>query len=339
MGLSTAPGGLRFTGRQLATLWAVGAAVLLLAATTGCRARERRPRKVRVFAAASLDQVLADLATHLREAEGLEVETEISGSEEAARKISEYGSPADVLLVADYQVIDWVLGPTYADWNLRFAANELVIGYGEQSRYAAEITTDNWPAVLLRPDVKVARADENLAPIGYQTLLCWQLASIKYKELLGGRDLERTIERRMTQALIRPTVTELVPLLGSRADYAFIYRSVAYGHNVPYVRLAPEVSLADPTQGAFYAKAQIELQETHRTIRGAPIVYGVTIPKGAPNAEGGAQFVAALLSTEGRRALERNGFTVLPEFICDHPDRLPQTLRDDPQVRAAEPSP
>ena len=313
--------------------------LLLSLGLVGCPKRSAPSRRVRVLAAASLDQVLADLAAHLRQTQGLEVETEISGSEEAARKISEYGRQADVLIVADYRVIEWILGAQYADWNLRFAANELVIGYSEQSRYAAEITTQNWPEVLLRSDVKVARADENLAPIGYQTLLCWRLASIKYKDLLQGRDLEGAIEKRMTQALIRPTVTELVPLLGPRADYAFIYRSVAHGHNVPYVRLAPEVNLADPDQAAFYAKAEVKLKQPERTIRGAPIVYGLTVPRSAENPQGGATFVAALLSDEGRRLLDRNGFSPLPKYVCDHPDRLPLALREGLPIQAAEPTP
>jgi molybdate/tungstate transport system substrate-binding protein len=143
----------------------------------------------------------------------------------------------------------------------------------------------------------------------------------------------------MTQALIRPTVTELVPLLGPRADYAFIYRSVAHGHNVPYVRLAPEVNLADPSEADFYAQAEVKLEQPERTIRGAPIVYGLTVPTNAENPRGGAAFVAALLSPQGRRILDRNGFDSLPEYVCDHPDRLPPSLRQGLSIRAAEPGP
>jgi ABC-type molybdate transport system substrate-binding protein len=134
-------------------------------------------------------------------------------------------------------------------------------------------------------------------------------------------------------------VTELVPLLGPRADYAFIYRSVAHGHNVPYVRLVPEVNLADPGQAAFYAQAKVKLEQPERTIRGAPIMYGLTVPPNAANPHGGAAFVAGLLSGEGRRILEGNGFDALPEYVCDHPDRLPPTLREGLSIRPAEPEP
>jgi len=254
---------------------------------------------------------------------------QISGSQEAARKVSEYGLPADVVIVADYRVIEWLLRPAHARWTVRFATNELVIAYSERSKYASEISPDNWPAILLRPGVKVARADENLAPVGYQTLLCWQLAAIKYRALLKGRDLAATLLARTSEDLVRPDVTGLVPLIGTRADYAFVYRSVAYGHNLPYVRLPGEVNLADPSQAAFYGQAHVQLPEPKRTVDGAPIVYGLTIALNAPHPEAATVFVEALLGAGGRKVLERNGFTPLPEPVCsDPPGYLPQPLRE-----------
>jgi molybdate/tungstate transport system substrate-binding protein len=311
----------------------------LVALAGGCRGKQASERRVTVFAAASLDQVLADLSDHLRQTQGLDVEFEISGSQEAARKIAEYGRAADVLLVADYRVIDWIIGPEWAEWNIRYATNELVLGYTESSKFAGEITTDNWPEVILRPGVKVARADENLAPVGYQTLLCCQLASIKYADLLNGRDLQAALLERTTDDLVRPTVIGLVPLIGTRADYAFIYRSVAHGHNLPYIRLAPEVNFADAEQAEFYARARVELNDPQRTIQGAPILYGCTVPSNAPDAEAGAEFLAVLLGEEGREIMERNGFNPLARPECDHPERVPDRLRALCDSTGATPEP
>lgn len=308
----------------LSALSVVASLTCLLA---GCRSLSPPQRRVSVFAAASLDQVLADLSDHLRETQGLDVDVEISGSQEAARKITEYGRTADVLLVADHRVIDWTLGPELAEWSIRHATNELVLGYSDSSRFAGEITTDNWPEIILRSDVKVARADENLAPVGYQTLLCCQLAGIKYADLLGGRDLEAEVLERTAVDLVRPTVIGLVPLVGTRADYAFIYRSVAHGHNLPYIRLAPEVNFADTGQAEFYARAEVKLTDPERTIQGAPIVYGCTVPTNAPDPEAGIHFLVALLGEEGRNVLARNGFSPLPQPECDHADKLPARLR------------
>lgn len=293
----------------------------------GCRRRSAAASRVVIFAAASLDQVLADLSEDLRRTKGLEAEVQISGSQEAARKVSEYGLAADVVIVADYRVIDWILKPSHARWAVRFATNELVIAYSERSKYASEISGENWPDILLRPGVKVARADENLAPVGYQTLFCWQLAAIRYRALLKGRDLSATLLARTSDDLVRPDVNSLVPLVGTRADYAFLFRSVAHGHNLPYVRLPAEVNLADPAQAAFYSQAHVQLSEPQRVMHGAPIVYGLTIPLEAPHPEAGVAFVAALLGAEGRKALERNGFMLLPQPVCsDPPGNLPGPL-------------
>ncbi len=315
------------------------AAVCLAVPTAlGCR-RPAPTNRVTVFAAASLDQVLADLSEHLRRTHGPEAEAQIGGSQEAARKVSEYGLPADVVVVADYRIIDWLLKPTYARWTIRFATNELVIAYSERSKYATDINTDNWPDILLRPGVKVARADENLAPVGYQTLLCWQLAQTQYAKLLNGRDLASELSGRTSEDLVRPDVTSLVPLLGTRADYAFLYRSVAHGHNLPYVRLSGEVNLADPSQAALYARVHVELAKPKTTVRGAPIIYGLTIPTNAPHPQAAIRFVAALLGAEGRRILERNDFTALAKPECDAPAELPPSLAaivGAPQPRAAQ---
>jgi len=75
-------------------------------------------------------------------------QTEASGSNAAARKISELKREADVMMSADYVVIDKLLIPEYADWNIQFARNEMVLAYTDHSRFADEITSDNWYEIL-----------------------------------------------------------------------------------------------------------------------------------------------------------------------------------------------
>jgi molybdate/tungstate transport system substrate-binding protein len=288
---------------------ALALAPLVALSGGGCRPKARGDNRVIVFAAASLDQVLSELAAHLRAHGGLDTQVEISGSQEAARKVSEYGRRADLVLVADIRVIDWILKPAYASQSLRVATNEVVIAYSDRSRYATEINKSNWAEVLARPDVRVARADENQAPIGYQTLLCWQLAGIAYAKQLQGRDLSALLVARTGKDLVRPDVTSLVPLIGTRADYVFVYRSVAHNHNLPYVRLSSEVNLGDPGQAAFYARAQVPLKTPKTTIHGAPIVYGAAVPLNAPHPRAGNRFLSELLGPKGQEILARNGFT------------------------------
>ena len=53
---------------------------------------------------------------------------EATGSRTAARKISELHRPADIMASADYTVIDALLIPEHAQWNIKLATNEMVIG-------------------------------------------------------------------------------------------------------------------------------------------------------------------------------------------------------------------
>ncbi|MDH4241767.1 MAG: substrate-binding domain-containing protein, partial [Phycisphaerae bacterium] len=69
---------------------------------------------------------------------------EAAGSRVCARKIADLHRPCDVLASADYTVIDTLLIPEYADWNIKFAANEMVIAFRKDSRRADQINKDNW---------------------------------------------------------------------------------------------------------------------------------------------------------------------------------------------------
>lgn len=61
---------------------------------------------------------------------------EAAGSVECARKITDLKKPCDIMASADYSVIDKFLIPGYADWNIRFASNEMAIVYNENLKGA-----------------------------------------------------------------------------------------------------------------------------------------------------------------------------------------------------------
>ncbi|MHC4626512.1 MAG: substrate-binding domain-containing protein, partial [Planctomycetota bacterium] len=65
---------------------------------------------------------------------GVKILREIAGSRQCARKITDLDKPCDVMASADYAVIDTLLIPDHADWNIRFASNEMVIAFREHSR-------------------------------------------------------------------------------------------------------------------------------------------------------------------------------------------------------------
>jgi len=94
----------------------------------------------------------------------VDVLREAAGSRKCARKITDLKKPCDIMASADYTVIDQLLIPQYADWNIRFATNRLVLCYTDTSRYAKEVNAKNWYEILLRKDVIWGQADPNLDP-------------------------------------------------------------------------------------------------------------------------------------------------------------------------------
>ena len=79
---------------------------------------------------------------------GVDLQREASGSQAAARKITDLKKPCDIMASADFKVIDKLLVPKYADWNIRFATNQLVLCYTDKSRFADKINAKNWYEIL-----------------------------------------------------------------------------------------------------------------------------------------------------------------------------------------------
>lgn len=276
--------------------------------------------KLIMFHAGSLSVPFADMekafeAAHPR----VELLREPSGSQKAARKIIDVGKPCDIMASADYQVIDKLLIPDFADWNVRFATNQLVLCYTDKSRYSNDINADNWYQVLQRKGVSWGHADPNLDPCGYRSLMVLQLAERYYKQpglynkMIASRPKEN----------IRPKSVELISLLQTgNMDYAWEYISVAVQHGLKYIALPDEINLGNYTYDDLYARAVVRVTGkepgTFMDIKGKSCTYGVTLIKNAPNREAAIAFLAYMLDPKGGlRVLKEMG---QPPFV---PCRVP----------------
>lgn len=259
---------------------------------------------------------------------GIVVQTEAAGSRTCARKITELNAPADVMASADSSVIRQLLMPRYADFCIDFATNEMVIMYTERSRKSEEITSHNWHDILIMPEVQYGHSDPNADPCGYRTLLCWQLAEKYYRRpglynlLIQSRPLKN----------IRPKEVDLLALLESgELDYIFIYRSIAEQHHGLYLVLPDEINLKTADQSDYYQQAWVELEGAspgEKIIRkGAPMIYGITIPKSATSPEWAARFVAFVLGPEGQRIMQESAHPLISPPRADHFDALPELLK------------
>ena len=282
-----------------------------------------------IFHAGSLTVPFEKIIAGFREEHpGVKVLKEIAGSRECARKISELHLPCDVFASADYKVIDNLLIPEYAKWNLKFATNEMAIVYTDKSRRAKEINAANWFDILRDKDVLYGRSDPNMDPCGYRTILTMKLAERYY----GVRGLTQELLKKDTE-YIRPMEVDLLALLEiGELDYIFIYRSVAEQHHLKYLILPDQINLKNPGMENSYKQVSVVLngKKPGETITqaGAPMVYGVTIPKDAPNPSLARAFVCYLLDkNKGLKVMAEMGQPTVVPALCPTYDKLPDELR------------
>lgn len=259
---------------------------------------------------------------------GIKIFREAAGSRICARKIVDLHRPCDVIACADYTVIDTLLIPRYAEWNIKFASNEMVIAFTEDSRSPGDIDKDNWYDILPGKDAAFGRSDPNADPCGYRAVFMIKLAEKFYSRPgLAAKMLAK--DRRY----IRPKEVDLLALLeAGELDYIFIYRSVAEQHKLKYITLPDEINLKNVKFADFYKNASVRITGkkpgTFITKTGEPIVYGVTIPKNAPNRELALVFLTFLLEPDkGGAILEKNGQTLLVPSPTNTFDKIPDSLK------------
>jgi molybdate/tungstate transport system substrate-binding protein len=263
-----------------------------------------------------------------KENPGVEVLKEIAGSRECARKISELKKPCDVFASADYMVIDQLLIPKYAEWDLKFATNEMTIVYSDKSRRAKEINQNNWYGILLDNKVRIGRADPNADPCGYRTVFTMKLADIFYNK----KDLSEKILNK-DKEYIRPKEVDLIALLESgEIDYIFLYRSVAEQHKLKYLTLPDKINLKKAELEDLYKQVSVELngkkpgEKVSQT--GGSMVYGVTIPGNSPNPELARKFVSYLMEkNKGLKIMRDEGQPTVVPSACANYGKLPAELK------------
>jgi len=266
-----------------------------------------------VFTAGSLARPMRAALDSFAARTGVRFELEAAGSLETARKLTELGKIPDVIALADEDVFPKLLVPSHVRWYVRFAENRIVLAYTDRSRFAAEIDSTNWWQVLQRPGLEIGRANPDIDPAGYRTLMVFQLAERRY----NTPGLASLLEQAASPRNMRPKEIELVALLESGdLDYAWFYESMARASGIRHVRLPAAIDLSSADQRVSYALASVRVigASAHDTVtmHGAPIRYAFSIPLNASHRELAERFAAFLLS-DGRKALEGAFLSTLPD--------------------------
>ena len=294
----------------------------------------------------------------------IKVNGEGHGSIQVLRHVSDIHEMADVLISADSQLIPMLLyssndpqtGKPYGSWRIDFASNQMAIAYTDKSKYAAEITADNWYDVITRSDVRLGLADPRFDSNGYRALMMFALAGTQYDKptlffdtFEGQFTTPITAEEEGSQTVIHvPEILEtssgahivmrgysvqLLPLLETgNVDYAIEYLSVIKQHGLKYVTLPPEVNLGDEKLGDLYRQVRVDLDyrrfaSVNPSFEGQVITYSLTIPSNSAQPDAASLFVQFLLGPEGRRIMEQNYHPMLATPRCDNVESAPEELR------------
>jgi molybdate/tungstate transport system substrate-binding protein len=296
--------------RHLTLLTTIIVLTILLCNTAGCMTgRENANRTVlKVLPAGSLLQPFEEVEKAF-EAQHPDVDVQIEGhgSIQVIRQVTDLRRQVDVIAVADASLIpdlmfrqDPATGVNFTDSYTPFARNAMVIAYTNKSRYADQITSDNWQEILTRPDVRVGFSNPMLDAAGYRTIMVTLLASDYYQNatifpaIIGSHfspplavNSSGGIQVVELPEIMRPSDTKLVIRDGSMyvlsllesggIDYAFEYRSVAQGHDLLSVDLPAEVDLSSPDYAAVYSNVSVILgfqrfSAIGKDRRGLPIV-------------------------------------------------------------------
>ena len=259
---------------------------------------------------------------------GVTVQLESAGSRACARKIADLDRACDVMASADYTVIDQLLIPEHASWNIKFATNEMALAYLKTSRLASVIDQHNWMDILMDERVIFGRSDPNSDPCGYRAVMTMQLAEQHYRKPGLARAMLKKDRR-----FIRPKETDLLGLLESHSiDYIFLYRSVIEQHHLACILLPDAINLKQPRLAETYARARVKVTGkapgTFILKQGAPMVYGLTIPKDAPNPREAMAFVRFILEQDHGLAILRDMGqpSAVPSKSSTY-DQIPEALR------------
>ena len=240
------------------------------------------------------------------------------GSRLAANEITQANKSFDIYASADYRIIPEQLIPTYASWYIVFASNAMTVMYTNHSKYANEITPDNWYQVITRPGVIVGVSNKDTDPSGSQALVMIQLAGLLYYQNSSYLYDQLYVTKAANHELIIvPTETTLdAQLETGSVDYVLTYSSEAISHKLQYLNLDPKVNLSNLTLSDWYSQVSVTI--SGKVTKGAPILYDLTIPTNSPDPDMAASFIKAVFSSDGQTILHSSGLQPLnPVFIYD----------------------
>ena len=275
------------------------------------------------------------------------------GSVDLVRRFAAGRLECDVIAPADHLVIDTMLKPArLADYSIVFASGRMVLAYLATDPRAKGLPVtgsfappssvpqlaEGWYDVLTAAGVRISGAHPFMDPGGYRAHMIFELVQAHYK--MPG--LQNALLQHYHVNVADPSAP--APALGKDFNFQFTYehnaaRAAAQDPSYRYAALPPDIDLSrdPPRRGASSdAPASIAIpglgipdSAASVTIKASRVEWGVTVPVKSRNREHAVAFVALLLGSAGRDALNAAGpAPTLPARVrrADY-ERLPPVLR------------
>ncbi|GAB6189467.1 tungstate ABC transporter substrate-binding protein WtpA [Marinitoga arctica] len=278
-----------------------------------------------ILHAGSLTNVLKAIAIEFeKENPNINIQLMGSGSLVVARKITELNQLADLAFVADYTIIPKFLYDKYANFNVVFSFNSMVLAYTNKSKYNNIINKNNWYNVIFNNGVLYGHSNPDLDPCGYRTLMTMQLA----EELYNIDGLYQKFLNSKNRMVLKKSIDLISYLEANEMDYAFLYKSEAFQHNLNYIELPQEIDLSSVKFEENYKKAYVNVPGKNGEkikIYGKSINYGFTLLKNAPHKNLAINFIKFMYSEKGKKIFKEKGMSLFANV--DFPQNLPNDLK------------
>ena len=284
------------------------AALLALSASAEAACSPGTPHLI-IYHAGSLTAAFSAVEQLFAQQTGVCVTDVFAGSVDAARRITTGQEPCDIFASAGFEVIDLMLKPAgFADYDILFAKGGMVLAYTTNSKNAATIAANTgfdppgtvpevagtWTKQLMQPGVAIGGSHPFLDPSGYRADMIFQLAT-RVSKVPNLYDL----------LLDHYAVIKSNDSLGKTYDYQLIYEHSAFAaykadstKTYRYAKLPDQINLSNPRLNDFYRDAVVIMPglglpdaKSPVDIPGTRVLWGLTVLKGAPDADSAIKFL------------------------------------------------
>jgi molybdate/tungstate transport system substrate-binding protein len=285
---------------------------------------------VSVLYAGSLATAMENgLGAAFSKATGNSYKGEAQGSLGGARMIHDHLRSPDVFISADPAVNETVLmgdkNGNLVSWFATMASSQLVLAFNPKSQFAdkfqaAATNTIPWYEVLQIPGVRFGRGDPTIDPKGYRTLFLFELAGKHYQK----PEIPRMLGEPLNPAQVLPEIALLARVESGQFDAGIFYKHEVVAHHLPFITFPPQINLGDPNYAKAYAEVSYKLASGEQ-VKGAPIIFTITIPRTVSHPAAAQAFVQFMLSSPKR--LEEFGFGIIEHQVAGDREQMPADLR------------